>query len=90
MVNMAIYVDNITENELDNEKKQFEIIKSLLEYIKSKRHIFPILHYKYIYASTGAFGMIYHRVIDDNEMNINELAKMITDFTSNICVQTKK
>ncbi len=124
MANMAIYVDNITENELDDEKKQFEIIKSLLEYIKSKQHIFQILlskggeydlqrdilsffakrlfkansygnkeekvlHYKYIYASTGAFGMIYHWVIDDNEMSINELAKMITVFTSNIRLQTK-
>lgn len=125
MVNMAIYVDSITVNDLDNEKKQFEIIKSILEYIKSKQHIFQILlskdggydlqrdilsffaerlfkgnsygqmeetvlHYKYIYASTGAFGMIYHWVIDDNEVNINELAKMITDFTSSMRPQMKK
>lgn len=119
MVNMAIYVDGVTTEGLHDDKKQLEIMKGVLEYIKSKQHIFQVLltkggdydlqkdilsffgerlfasdnsenpedkvlHYKYIYASTGAFGMIYHWIVDDSEMSVDELAKMITAFTSSM------
>lgn len=41
-------------------------------------------HYRYIYASTGAFGMIYNWIVNDTEMGTEELAQMVTEFTSNM------
>lgn len=43
-----------------------------------------LLHYKYIYASTGAFGIIYHWIVDDSGMATNEIAEIISNFTSSI------
>ncbi|MCM1065619.1 MAG: TetR family transcriptional regulator C-terminal domain-containing protein [Eubacterium sp.] len=43
-----------------------------------------ILHYKYIYASTGAFGIIYNWLINDSRLSTDEVAEMINDFTSSM------
>ncbi|MCM1330758.1 MAG: TetR family transcriptional regulator C-terminal domain-containing protein [Ruminococcus sp.] len=43
MIEMTIYVDSIVTDGLCSNEKQQQIIKAILEYIKSKRHIFQIL-----------------------------------------------
>ncbi|MCM1296971.1 MAG: TetR family transcriptional regulator C-terminal domain-containing protein [Muribaculaceae bacterium] len=40
-----------------------------------------VLQYKYIYASTGAFGIIYHWIVDDSNLSTDTVAQMIADFT---------
>lgn len=43
MVDMAIYVDTLTEDIKQDEKRQFQIIKGVLDYIFSKKHVFQVL-----------------------------------------------
>ena len=43
MVDMTIYVDSIVTDGLHDDKKQKQIIKSILEYIQSKKHVFQVL-----------------------------------------------
>lgn len=43
MVDMTIYVDNIVTEGLHDDKKQRQIIKGVLEYIQSKKHVFQVL-----------------------------------------------
>lgn len=43
MVDMTIYVDSIVTEGLLDEKKQHRIIRGILEYIQSKKHIFRVL-----------------------------------------------
>lgn len=40
MIDMTIYVDNIVTEGLHDNKKQRQIIKGILEYIQSKKHVF--------------------------------------------------
>lgn len=119
MVDMAVYVDNITSDNVHDAKKQKQVLKNILDYILKKKHIFQVLltkgggydlqkdilsffgerlfpsakeispeeltlHYKYIYASTGAFGIIYHWIIDDSDLSTDKIAQIITDFTASM------
>lgn len=43
MVDMTIYVDSIATDGLHDDKKQQQIIKSILGYIQSKKHVFQVL-----------------------------------------------
>lgn len=38
--------------------------------------------YKFVFASTGSFGIIYDWLINDTPASTDELSKIITDFTS--------
>lgn len=114
MVDMAIYVDGIVTDGLRDDKKQYQIIRGILEYIQSKRHVFQVLlgksgdldlqrdiltffgerifnkggpqsqelGYRFIYASTGSFGMIYQWVTEDNEVSAEALADWIAKFNA--------
>lgn len=120
MVDMAVYVDSITLENVHDMKKQKQTLKNILDYILQKKHIFQVLltrggdydlqkdilsffgerlfpsakeinseeelslHYKYIYASTGAFGIIYHWIVDDSDLGTDKVAQMITEFTESM------
>lgn len=43
MVDMTIYVDSIVTEGLHDDKKQRQIIKGVLEYTQSKKHVFQVL-----------------------------------------------
>lgn len=43
MVDITIYVDSIITDGLHDDKKQRQIIKGILEYIKSKKYVFQVL-----------------------------------------------
>lgn len=38
--------------------------------------------YKFVFASTGSFGIIYSWLINDTPVSVDELSKIITEFTS--------
>ncbi len=38
--------------------------------------------YEYIYSSTGSFGLIYHWIMDDNAVDIDEITDWIVSFNS--------
>ncbi len=115
MVDMTIYVDSIVTEGIYDKKKQRQILKGILEYIQSKKHVFQVLignngdanfqrniltffgnrifksgnsdgaentkkAYEYIFASTGSFGLIYHWIMDDNSVSIDEIADWIARF----------
>ncbi len=114
MVDMTIYVDSIVTEGLRDDKKQYQIIRGILEYIQSKRHVFQVLlgksgdldlqrdiltffgerifsqeheqdqemGYRFIYASTGSFGMIYQWITEDNKIDVDTLANWIAKFNS--------
>ncbi len=114
MVDMTIYVDSIVTEGLRDDKKQYQIIRRILEYIQSKRHVFQILlgksgdldlqrdiltffgerifsqgqkqdqkmGYRFIYASTGSFGMIYQWITEDNKIDVDTLADWIAEFNA--------
>lgn len=120
MVDMAVYVDSITLENVHDMKKQKQELKNILDYILQKKHIFQVLltkggdydlqkdilsffgeriftsdreinsekelslHYKYIYASTGAFGIIYYWIVNDSSLSTDKVAQMITEFTESM------
>lgn len=43
LVDMTIYVDNIVTKGAHNDKKQYQLIKGILDYIQSKKQIFQVL-----------------------------------------------
>lgn len=112
LIEMSIFVDSILTEGMQNEKKQRQTIKGILEYIQSKKHIFRILLGKdgdldlqrdiltffgeriigtqnssktadperacrFIYTSTGSFGLIYHWIMADSSVSSDMLADWI-------------
>lgn len=43
MIDMTIYVDSIVTEGMQDDKKQRQIIRGILEYINSKKHVFQVL-----------------------------------------------
>lgn len=120
MVDMAVYVDDITFENARDVNKQKQTLENILNYILQKKHIFQILltkggdhdlqkdiltffgerllspvektgsdeevalHYKYIYASVGAFGVIHHWIVDDSDLSVERVAQMILKFTESM------
>ena len=112
IADMTVFVDNIMTEGMHSEKKQQQMIRGILEYIQTKKHVFqillgkggdldlqrniltffgerifgvektaepvaPELAYKFIYTSTGSFGVIYHWIMDDTAIDVDTVADWI-------------
>lgn len=119
LVDMTVYVDEIIKPGAMNREEQRRLLEQILEYMKSRQHVFGILlesggdfnfqreiltffgqrlfpeaekdpkpesveQYKYTFAGTGAFGMIFQWIEQGCQTEVHEMASMIADFTDGL------
>lgn len=112
------YAQRIDTRQLGLQEQKYLVLKAILQYIDTKRHIFRILltkngdyqlqqeiltilgekafsiastnrnaedrEYLLLFVTNGCFGMFHHWLLSEHPISADQLARMMSDFTSNI------